>query len=100
VFLILDNLRGRHGKKVSAWLEANRDAIKVYFLLPYALEYNPDEYLNADLKRKIRSKIPTWSNDDLTGQIRSFMKTLRKPSYPFKQYFKHPSVSCAVNVTV
>jgi len=100
VFLILDNLRAHHGKKVSAWLEANRNAIEVFFLPPYAPEYNPNEYLNADLKRKIRSGIPARSNDDLTKQTRSFMKTLQKRSYHVKQYFKHPAVSYAANVTV
>lgn len=100
VFLILDNLRVHHGKKVAKWLEANRDTIEVFFLPPYAPEYNPDEYLNSDLKQKIRSGIPARSQDDLTRKTRSFMKTLQKRSFHVKKYFKHPSVTYAANVIV
>ncbi len=100
VFLILDNLRVHHGKKVAEWLEANREKIEVFFLPPYAPEYNPDEYLNGDLKHKIRSGIPARSQDDLTRKTHSFMKTLQKRSYHVKKYFKHPSVTYAANVTV
>lgn len=100
VFLILDNLRVHHGKKVAEWLEANRENIEVFFLPPYAPEYNPDEYLNSDLKQKIRSGIPARSQDDLSKKTRSFMKTLQKRSHHVKKYFKHPSVTYAANVTV
>jgi len=100
VFLILDNLRVHHGKIVTTWLEANRNSIEVFFLPPYAPEYNPDEYLNGDLKQKIRSGIPSRSQNDLTRKTRSFMKTLQKRKHHVKKYFKHPSVTYADNVTV
>jgi len=100
VFLILDNLRVHHGKKVSEWLEANQDNIEVFFLPPYAPEYNPDEYLNGDLKQKIRSGIPARSQDDLSKKTRSFMKTLQKRKHHVQNYFNHPSVSYAANVTL
>jgi len=100
VFLILDNLRVHHGKKVAEWLDANRENIEVFFLPPYAPEYNPDEYLNGDLKQKIRSGIPARSQDDLSKKTRSFMKTLQKRSHHVKKYFKHPSVTYAANVTL
>jgi transposase len=100
VFLILDNLRVHHGKKVSGWIEANRKKIEVFFLPPYAPEYNPDEYLNSDLKQKIRSGIPARSQNDLEKKTRSFMKTLQKRSHHVKQYFKHPSVAYTENVTL
>ena len=50
VFLILDNLKVHHGKKVSAWLDQHRDQLELFFLPPYAPECNPDEYLNHALK--------------------------------------------------
>jgi transposase len=100
VFLILDNHRVHHGKKVAKWLDANRDNIEVFYLPPYAPEYNPDEYLNGDLKQKIRSGIPARSQDDLSKKTRSFMKTLQKRSHHVKKYFKHPLVNYAANVIV
>jgi len=51
VLLILDNLRVHHSKKVTAWLKKHKEEIEVFFLPPYAPEYNPDEYLHGDMKR-------------------------------------------------
>jgi transposase len=45
VFLILDNLKVHHSKKVTVWLETNREKIEVFYLPPYSPEHNPDEYL-------------------------------------------------------
>ena len=52
VYLILDNLRSHHSKKVNEWLENHQEEIRVYYLPAYAPELNPDEYLNGDLKAK------------------------------------------------
>jgi len=100
VFLIFDNLRVHHGKKVTEWLEAHREYIEVFYLPPYAPEYNPDEYLNSNLKQKIRSGLPARSQNDLEKKTRSFMKTLQKRSYHVENYFKHPAVTYAANVTL
>jgi transposase len=81
VFLILDNLRVHHSKKVRAWLEKHKDKIEVFYLPPYAPEYNPDELLNADLKREIGNRAMPRTEKDLVSNIRSHMKTLQlKPS--------------------
>lgn len=96
VFLILDNLKVHHSKKVAAWLEANHDKIEVFYLPPYAPEHNPDEYLNGDLKQRIRSGLPTRSQNDLIKKTRSFMKTVQKRPQHVKNYFKHPKVAYAV----
>jgi transposase len=78
IFLILDNHRVHHSKAVKKWLETHKEKIEVFFLPPYSPEYNPDEYLNGDLKEKIRSGLPSRSQNDLTKKTRSFMKTLQK----------------------
>ena len=41
IFFIVDNLRVHHGKIVAAWLEKHKNEIEVFFLPPYAPEYNP-----------------------------------------------------------
>ena len=41
VFLILDNLRVHHSKKVQTWLEKHKEEIEVFYLPPYAPEYFP-----------------------------------------------------------
>lgn len=95
VFLILDNHRVHHSKKVKAWLEAHKENIELFFLPPYSPELNPDEYLNGNLKQKIRSGIPARSQNDLEKKTRSFMKTLQKRPKHVRGFFCHPSVAYA-----
>ena len=95
VFLILDNLKVHHSKKVTAWLEANHEKIEVFYLPPYSPEHNPDEYLNGDLKQRIRSGLPARSQNDLIKKTHSFMKTLQKRPQHVNNYFKHPKAKYA-----
>jgi transposase len=95
VFLILDNPRVHHSKAVGRWLAANKEKIEVFFLPPYCPEVNPDEYLNGDLKQRIRSGLPARSEKDLTKKTRSFMKTLQRRSQHVMNYFKHPLIAYA-----
>ena len=74
VFLILDNLRVHHGKLVSAWLEKHKEKIEVFFLPPYAPEYNPDEYLHQALKISVHSGQLPYSSVDISHKIHSFIQ--------------------------
>ena len=95
VFLILDNLRVHHGKKVKQWLEKHREQIEVFHLPSYSPELNPDEYLNSNLKNKVHSGKPVRCQGDLEKKTRSFMRTLLKRSAHVCRYFKHPMVAYA-----
>jgi len=95
VFLILDNLRIHHAKKVSAWLTKHKEEIEVFYLPPYAPEYNPDEYLNSDMKREIGNRSMPRSEKDIIKNIRSYMKSLQLKPEKVKSFFKAPSVSYA-----
>jgi transposase len=95
VFLILDNLRVHHSYMVSEWLEKHKERIEVFFLPPYSPEYNPDEYLNSDLKHNIQSGLPSRNADELEKKTRSFMKTLQRRHKHVQQYFKHPLIRYA-----
>lgn len=97
VFLILDNLPVHHGKKVGTWLNAHSKKIAVFYLPSYSPELNPDEYLNSDLKTRIRSGLPARSQNDLVKKTRSFMKTIQKRSIHVIHYFKHPKVAYAAS---
>ena len=63
VFLILDNLKVHHGKLAASWLEKHKDKIEVFFLSPYAPEYNPDEYLNHALKISVHTGQQPYRED-------------------------------------
>ena len=69
VFLILDNLKVHHGKLAASWLEKHKDKIEVFFLPPYAPEYNPDEYLNHALKISVHTGQQPYTREDLCYKI-------------------------------
>ena len=88
VFLILDNLRVHHSKKVRTWLEKHKDRIEVFYLPPYAPEYNPDELLNSDLKREIGNRAMPRSEKELEHNIRSHMKSLQIDPEKVQSFFR------------
>ena len=93
VFLILDNLKVHHGKLVAAWLEKRKDKIEVFFLPPYAPEYNPDEYLNHALKISVHSGQLPYTSEDISHKMKSFMRKLQHHPYAVSNFFLHPSLS-------
>ena len=95
VFLILDNLRVHHSKVVKAWLEENKEQIEVFYLPSYSPELNPDEYLNSDLKQKIRSGLPARNEKQLEKKTRSFLCTLQNRPKHVQNYFRHPKITYA-----
>jgi len=95
VFLILDNLRVHHSKKVTKWLGKHKEQIAVFYLPSYSPELNPDEYLNGNLKTKVHSGTPIRNREDLEKKTRSFMRTLVKRPAHVRSYFKHPKVAYA-----
>ena len=93
VFLILDNLKVHHGKIVAAWLEKHKDTIEVFFLPPYAPEYNPDEYLNHALKISVHSGQLPYTSEDISHKIQSFMRKLQHHPSLASSFFRHPVLS-------
>ena len=93
VFLILDNLRVHHGKLVAAWLKKHTEKIEVFYLPPYAPEYNPDEYLNHALKLSVHSGQLPYTTEDISRKIRSFMRKLQHHPDAVSRFFRHPLLS-------
>jgi len=95
VFLIMDNLRIHHSKKVARWLGKHKKQIEVFHLPSCSPELNPDEYLNGNLKNKVHSGTPIRNREDLEKKTRSFMKTLARRPAHVRSYFSHPKVAYA-----
>ena len=93
VFLILDNLKVHHGKLAAAWLEKHKDKIEVFFLPPYAPEYNPDEYLNHALKIFIHSGQLPYTVEEISHKILSFMRKLQHQPQLVSKFFRSPMLS-------
>ncbi len=96
VFLILDNLRVHHSKNVQKWLEEHKDRIEVFYLPPYAPEYNPDELVNSDLKRTVGQKSSPRSKEELEKNVRSHLKKLQLSPNKISSFFNAKFTSYAV----
>jgi transposase len=94
-FLVLDNLRVHHSKKVKAWLADHQDQIEVFYLPSYSPEINPDEYLNCDLKAGVHSRPPTRAKGDLKRKTITHLRRVQKLPERVKSYFQHPKIAYA-----
>lgn len=92
IFLILDNLKVHHGKKVQAWVQKHNHLIELFFLPPYAPEYNPDEYLNNTLKQRTHREKMSKNQEELSGHLRSTLAGLQKEPETIQALFQAPSV--------
>lgn len=88
VFLILDNLRVHHARKVKAWLAEHEDEIEVFYLPAYSPELNPDEYLNCDLKAGVHSGQPARNKKELKSKAMSHLRKLQKLPGRVAKYFE------------
>lgn len=95
VFLILDNLRVHHSTKVTEWIEKHKDKIELFYLPPYAPEYNPDELVNSDLKRSVGQKTSPHSADELEKNVRSHLRDLQSNSLKVAAFFNAEHTSYA-----
>ena len=95
VFLIVDNLRVHHSRKVKEWLEEVEDQIELYYLPAYCPDLNPDEYLNCDLKRNVHGHNVAKNQSDLESNTMSFMRKLQKNPSRGAAYFKHQKIAYA-----
>jgi len=95
IFLVVDNLRVHHAKRVSAWLSDQKDRIELVFLPPHAPESNPDEYLNRDFKTALRTGPVSHDKASLLEKATAFMNKLAAMPQHVMSYFRHPSATYA-----
>jgi hypothetical protein len=76
IFLVVDNLRVRHVKRVSEWLADKTKRIELVFLPRYAPESNPDEYLNRDFKTALRTGAVSPGARELMEKATAFTQML------------------------
>jgi len=65
----------------------------VFFFPPsYSLGFNPDEYLNFDLKAGGHFEVPARIKKQLKKKAVSHLSILRKRPIRVKKHFKHPKI--------
>ena len=95
IYLILDNLIVHHSKPVKKWLKGKETKIELFFLPSYSPELNPDEYLNCDLKAKMRTDKPTRKKADMKTKMFKHMKSIQAQPARIASYFKHRKIAYA-----
>jgi transposase len=95
VFLVVDNLRVHHAKKVKAWIEDHTEQIRIFYLPPYSPEFNPDEYLNQHYKRNANKHNIPSNQKELRSNTENYIKDLSSKPDMISNFFKHSSVTCA-----
>jgi len=95
VFFILDNLRVHRAKKVTKWLAERKDKIEMFFLPPYAPEYNPDELLNSDLKRGVGKRAMAKNEKELEHNVHSPRKGVQLRPDKIRAFFVAPFTAYA-----
>lgn len=81
VHVIVDGHPVHRSKAVRDWLDANTDRVELHFLPTYSPELNPDELLNADLKRHVHAS-RAHTAGRLARHTRRFLHTPPAPAAP------------------
>jgi transposase len=95
VFLVVDNLKVHHAKKVRAWVHSHRHEIELFYLPAYAPEHNPDEYLNQDLKQQLRRRPQPGSKAELAQSSHAVLRAIQRSAERIRAYFRPGPVKYA-----
>ena len=87
VFLIVDNLKVHHARKVEAWVASHAHEIELFDLPAYAPDHNPEEDLNGELKQKLRQQPQPGGKDELIRNVRSVLRAIQRSPERVRAYF-------------
>jgi transposase len=93
--LIVDNLKAHKAGKVTAWVESHAHEIELFHLPAYAPAHNPSEYLNNDLKQKLRQQPQPDAKEELTRRTRSVLRAIQRSPERIRAYFRPAPVRYA-----
>jgi len=95
IFVIADNARYHHSKRVQDFLEEEKGNIMMAFLPAYSPELNPDEQVWNHAKAEVGKKSAIRSKDDMKRVILSAMTTIQESVDLIKSFFKLPDTKYA-----
>ena len=95
IFLIVDNHRAHHSKKVQRWLENKRDKMEIYFLPAYCPDMNPTELLNQDLKSNAFRGKMIHDQSELEIATRVYLGNIQFDEFKIRNFFCAEKVAFA-----
>ncbi|WP_452750457.1 IS630 family transposase [Streptomyces celluloflavus] len=87
IHLIVDRHSAHRSKTVQTWLASHKDEIELHFLPSYSPELNPDEPVNADLKRSLPHTHRARNQDELAAETRRFFHRHQHQPHIVRGYF-------------
>ncbi|MEU6405127.1 IS630 family transposase [Streptomyces sp. NPDC046985] len=87
VHLIVDRHSAHRSKTVRTWLADHKDVIGLHFLPSYSPEPNPDELVNADLKRSLPHAHRARSQAELAADTRRFFHRRQRRPHIVRGHF-------------
>lgn len=95
VFLILDNHRVHHSKKVKAYVEKHKDQLALFYLPPYCPDMNPQELVNQEVKANSNNFRSLKNLKDLTINLRYYLTHIQLNKFKIINYFSKKEVAYA-----
>ncbi|QNA71827.1 IS630 family transposase [Streptomyces sp. So13.3] len=74
VHLVVNRHSAHRSKAIRAWLADPKDGIELHFLPSYSRKLNPDELVNADLKRSLPHTHQARNQAELAAEARRFFR--------------------------
>ena len=87
IHLVVDGHPVHRSKATKQWMAKHADEIELHYLPAYAPHLNPDELVNADLKRTLADKTIV-SRDQMELAVRSFFRRVQKLPDHVRSYFQ------------
>ncbi|MYV48068.1 IS630 family transposase, partial [Streptomyces sp. SID2888] len=85
--LIVDRHSAHRSKTVRAWLADHKDQVELHFLPSCSPELNPDELVNADLKRSLPHTHRARNQTELAAETRRFFHRRQRQPHIVRGYF-------------
>ena len=95
VFLILDNHRVHHSKKVKNYVEKHKDRLEIFYLPAYCPDMNPQELVNQDVKANANNFRALKSLKDLMINLRYYLTKIQFNEFKIRNYFTKKEVRYA-----
>lgn len=87
VHLIVDRHSAHRSKTVRTWLADHKEQAELHFLPSYSPELNPDELVNADLKRSLPHTHRARNQAELAAETRRFFHRRQRQPHIVRRYF-------------
>ncbi|MEG3626604.1 IS630 family transposase [Streptomyces poriticola] len=87
VHLVVDRHSAHRSKAVRDWLADHKDRVELHFLPSSSPELNPDELVNADLKRSLPHAHQARNQAELAAETRRFFHRRQRQPHIVRGYF-------------